>query len=233
MLTLSTFALSTCAIASSLLATQESPPTPPTTTVVATLSVIDLELGVPFNWELRAERLADGATITYSLHGTSSGSVAVPMQAAVTLKSVETRAANVRPVPLPSGGFSLRAADAEVVTVTVTAGDANAATYTVVRDGITALRATTDATRWAMADRSAPSLASVLAMISVAPGADDGAEPENGNVAVAACHPTFRECVSAATTACAPGKPIVSYSCDELGQVATCSWDCGPAPMGP
>ena len=39
MLTLSTFALSTCAIASSLLATQESPPTPPTTTVVATARV--------------------------------------------------------------------------------------------------------------------------------------------------------------------------------------------------
>lgn len=233
MLTLATFTLSTCALVSSLLAAQESPPATPTTTVVARLSVIDLELGVPFEWELRAERLADGATLTYSLHGASSGSVAVPMQAAVTLNSVETRAAKVRSVPFTGGGFSLRVADAEVVTVSVTAGDANAAIYTVVRDGITALRATTDATQWAMADRSAPSLASVLVMISVDPGADDGAEPESGAVAVAGCHPTFRECVSAATTACAPSKPSVSYVCDELGLVASCSWNCGPAPMGP
>jgi len=233
MLALSTLALSTCALVSSLPAAQDQPPAPPTTTVVARLSVIDLELGVPFEWELHAERLADGATLTYSLHGASNGSVAVPMQAAVTLKNVEARAAEVRSVPLTGGGFSLRVADTEVVAVSVTAGDANAATYTVVRNGITALRATTDSTQWAMADRSAPSLASVLAMISVDPGAEDGAQPEGGAVAVAGCHPTFRECVSAATTACAPLKPIVSYSCDELGLVATCSWNCGPAPIGP
>lgn len=151
-------------------------PAASTTSVVARISVIDLELGVPFEWELRAERLADGTTITYSLHGTSSGSVAVPMQAQVTLKNIEARP-GIRSVALTGGMFSLRSADAEIATVSVTAGDTNAATYTVVRGGVTALRATTDATQWAMADRSAPSLPSVLAMLSVDPGVDDKASP--------------------------------------------------------
>lgn len=172
-----------CLVAACLLAAETSPlPVPPapaiqapassTAFVVARLSVIDLELGVPFDWELRAERLADGKTMTYCLHCTSSGSVAVPMQAQVTLKHIEARP-GIRSVALADGTFSLRSADAEVATVSVTPRDANAATYTVVRRGVTALRATIDATQWAMADRSAPSLPSVLAMLSVDLGLDE------------------------------------------------------------
>jgi len=234
MITLS-LTLSPCVVAACLLAADAhhlpNPPAPATSTtsVVATLSVVDLELGVPFEWVLRAEQLADGTTVTYTLRGTSSGSVAVPMQAEATLSGIEARV-GVKSVPSTDGRFALRVQGAEVATVAITAIDANATTYTVFRGGIASLRATTNSTQWAMADRSAPSLATVLAMLSVDPDGEDEAAPTNA--AVSGCHPTFRECVSSATTACAPGKPLVSYTCNELETAASCSWDCGPAPGG-
>jgi hypothetical protein len=115
-------------------------------------------------------RGAPHATTTYKLHGTSNGSVEVPMQAELTITRIEARA-GVRAVPM-AGGFSLRADGDEVAVASVTAASGGFDTYTVSRGAITALRATTFPSDWAMADRSAPSLATVLAMISVDPDGD-------------------------------------------------------------
>ena len=101
-----------------------------------------------------------------------------------------------------------------------------------MRAGVPTKCATTNATSWAMSDRSAPSLATILAMISVDPHWEGEVQPTS--TAIAGCNPSFRECVSAATTACAPTKPIVTYSCDEAVPKASCSWNCaGLVPQGP
>ncbi|QYU69855.1 hypothetical protein J4558_06940 [Leptolyngbya sp. 15MV] len=43
-----------------------------------------------------------------------------------------------------------------------------------------------------------------------------------------ACDPSFKACVSAARDACSPLRAQVSYSCDPMTGVVSCSWTCRP-----